>query len=120
MLLGEVPKYEELPSDADKASLPTLPTENKHPYHIVVVAGQECPTPSGVPRGLGGVMKGVSVRGHLRIKDGEEKRKDKEDSEDESSNESELPSRIGSPMPAQTPMQKGPAPKGWSTMLDGM
>jgi hypothetical protein len=64
-------------------------------------------------------MKGVSVRGHLRRKDGEEKRKDKEDSEDESSNESELPSRIGSPMPAQTPMQKGPAPKGWSTMLDG-
>lgn len=34
-----------------------------HPYHIVVVAGQECPTASGIHRGIGGgLMKGMSVR----------------------------------------------------------
>lgn len=69
-------------------------------------------------------MKGVSVRTHLRRKDGEDKKKDRDrdDSEDEDSNESELPSRIGSPLPPQTPQtggHKGPAQKGWSTMLDG-
>ncbi|EJT46292.1 hypothetical protein A1Q1_05121 [Trichosporon asahii var. asahii CBS 2479] len=57
VLLGHVPPYE-APEKTDE--LCELPVENKHPYHIVVVAAQECPTPSGVPRGLGaGLRKGV-------------------------------------------------------------
>lgn len=57
VLLGDVPPYE-APEKTDE--LCDLPVENKHPYHIVVVAAQECPTPSGVPRGLGaGLRKGV-------------------------------------------------------------
>lgn len=52
-----MPPYE-APEKTDE--LCDLPVENKHPYHIVVVAAQECPTPSGVPRGLGaGLRKGV-------------------------------------------------------------
>lgn len=52
-----MPPYE-APEKTDE--LCELPIDNKHPYHIVVVAAQECPTPSGVPRGLGaGLRKGV-------------------------------------------------------------
>lgn len=59
VLLGDIPRYD--PTALERTDdLPELPIENKHPYHIVVVAAQECPTPSGVPRGLGaGLRKGV-------------------------------------------------------------
>ncbi|EJD49680.1 DNase I-like protein [Auricularia subglabra TFB-10046 SS5] len=53
-LLGHVPLYK--PSDGhliDRIRLPDLTLEPGHPYHIVVVAGQECPTLSGMPRGIG-------------------------------------------------------------------
>lgn len=74
VLLGEVPTYT---GGSPTGGLPILPVEDKHPYHIVVVAAQECPTDSGVPRGLGGgIMKGVSGRvGHRKEK---EKEKEKE------------------------------------------
>lgn len=62
MLLGDVPAYEPTARDAVEG-LPRLPVENVHPYHVVVFAAQECPTPSGVPRGLGGgLMKGVGLQ----------------------------------------------------------
>ncbi|KAH8094443.1 DNase I-like protein [Cristinia sonorae] len=37
----------------DPETLPDLPADSNHPYHLVVVACQECPTVSGIPRGLG-------------------------------------------------------------------
>ncbi len=71
VLLGKVPPYQ---AQTPSSGLPALPIENKHPYHIVVVAGQECPTPSGVPRGLGGgLLKGVVAK-----KDDKDREKDKD------------------------------------------
>ena len=56
-MLGDIPTYTAGPSTG---SLPRLPIEDVHPYHLVVVCGQECPTHSNVPRGLGGgIIKGV-------------------------------------------------------------
>jgi hypothetical protein len=123
VLLGSVPTYEP-PQEVDKDSLPHLPVENKHPYHIVVIAGQECPTPSGVPRGLGGVMKGMSIRvGHHKKKDKDkEADKEEEESDSSSSSDEEEPPRSASPLPP-TPSgsgSKNQSQKGWSTMLDGV
>ena len=59
-LLGEVPPYH--PPDHLVTSLPVFDeTDGEgHPYHLIVVAAQECPSASGVPRGLAaGVTKGV-------------------------------------------------------------
>ena len=121
-MLGEVPTYEP-PQNVDKDALPQLPVEHKHPYHIIVVAGQECPTPSGVPRGLGGVMKGVSVRvGHHKKKEKKDSLdKDDSDSSSEEERESDATPRNQSPMPTPTSAgQKAQTnTKGWSTMLDG-
>ncbi|KAH0833128.1 Endonuclease/exonuclease/phosphatase [Lanmaoa asiatica] len=55
-------------------TFPVLSTEPVHPYHLVVVAGQECPSSSGIPMGLGaGIKLGVSDK---------EKDKDKSDDKD--------------------------------------
>lgn len=59
-LLGEVPPYH--PPDHLVTSLPIFDETDGdgHPYHLIVVAAQECPSASGVPRGLAaGVTKGV-------------------------------------------------------------
>ncbi|WWD01539.1 hypothetical protein V866_008484 [Kwoniella sp. B9012] len=76
VLFGQIPPYQaETPTD----EIPKLPVENAHPYHIVVVAGQECPTLSGAPRGLGGgLVKGVTLR-HRKDKEiAKEKEKERE------------------------------------------
>jgi hypothetical protein len=104
VLLGEVPAYQ---STSPTPGLPSLPVEHKHPYHIIVVAGQECPTPSGVPRGVGGLMKGVSVRrdeGHRKEKEEQRERKGSlapsmAPSEDEDRTSRDASLVPGSPMP---------------------
>ncbi|KDQ57260.1 hypothetical protein JAAARDRAFT_79029 [Jaapia argillacea MUCL 33604] len=53
-LLGAVPSY--TPQDPPGA-FPAFPADENHPYHIVVVAGQECPSLSGIPMGLGAGLK---------------------------------------------------------------
>ncbi|WVQ70227.1 uncharacterized protein L199_008453 [Kwoniella botswanensis] len=91
VLFGQIPPYQpETPTD----EIPKLPVENAHPYHVVVVAGQECPTLSGAPRGLGGgLVKGVTLR-HRKEKDiakekEKEKEKDKEREKDKEDKEVE-------------------------------
>lgn len=49
-LLGKVPAY--CGPTAQPGAFPYLPHDGNHPYHLFVVAGQECPTPSGIPMGL--------------------------------------------------------------------
>lgn len=79
-----MPPYEPPPHSDD---LPDLPLEDAHPYHVVVFAAQECPTPSGMPRGLGGtLMKGVGLQksaseAHRREK--EEKKDEKKEKKEE-------------------------------------
>lgn len=77
VLLGKVPKYEPRPGEG----LPQFDLVEGHPYHVVVVAAQECPTPSGMPRGLGGtLMKGVGLQKSEAYKRDKEER-DKEKAE---------------------------------------
>lgn len=58
-LFGNFDPYE--PPDHLSLDFPDFGTEDGHPYHIIVVANQEAPTQSGVPRGLGGgITKGLA------------------------------------------------------------
>ncbi|WVQ71467.1 hypothetical protein IAR50_001005 [Cryptococcus sp. DSM 104548] len=133
VLLGKVPPYKAQPATAD---LPQLPVENAHPYHIIVVAGQECPTPSGAPRGIGGgLMKGMSLRNKRESK--EKEKLDKDDNErdevvegdleegagmksPEIAEDEGLKGRVSSPMTSHSPFfhRLPTTGKGWSTMLD--
>ncbi|KAH9848408.1 DNase I-like protein [Lenzites betulinus] len=46
-----------LPSEDTPADLPSFPLNADHPYHVVVVAGQECPSASGIPMAFGAGFK---------------------------------------------------------------
>lgn len=146
VLLGDVPDYQPLPVED---GLPIVPVDDLHPYHLVIVAGQECPTESGVPRGLGGgLMKGMKRHGtHKKGKDkendggGQSRSHKEEDDGDESSDstqearpsymdeetgnssESAEASRAATPTIGNTPSlhrhTHPPGIKGWSSMLDG-
>ncbi|KAI9512955.1 hypothetical protein F5148DRAFT_560294 [Russula earlei] len=52
-LLGHVPIYNAPPEDHVSKGLPQVPHDSEHTYHLVVIAGQECPSLSGIPLGLG-------------------------------------------------------------------
>ncbi|KZV62675.1 DNase I-like protein [Peniophora sp. CONT] len=56
-LLGPVPPYTPRLPLNDPHAFPYLPEDGEHPYHLVVVAGQECPSLSGLPMGLGAGFK---------------------------------------------------------------
>ncbi|OBZ72330.1 inositol polyphosphate 5-phosphatase [Grifola frondosa] len=55
-LLGVIPTQGFDPPDA-RPGPPSFPAEAAHPYHIVIVAGQECPSVSGIPMALGAGFK---------------------------------------------------------------
>lgn len=70
-LLGGVAPY-----DGDKqgngytSTFPQMSTEPAHPYHLVVIAGQECPSSSGIPMGLGaGIKIGAADKDREKDKD---------------------------------------------------
>ncbi|PCH42639.1 DNase I-like protein [Wolfiporia cocos MD-104 SS10] len=52
-LLGPIPAHNPVASPG----LPTLSSDPSHPYHIVIVAGQECPSALGLPMALGAGFK---------------------------------------------------------------
>ncbi|KIY68852.1 DNase I-like protein [Cylindrobasidium torrendii FP15055 ss-10] len=54
-LFGKVPFY--TPPHEPPTSFPEFPNGEAHPYHLVVVAGQECPSLSGIPMGIGAGFK---------------------------------------------------------------
>ena len=57
-LLGKVTPYCHPDTlGLEPGQVPPLALDNEHPYHLIVVAGQECPTPSGLPMGLGAGLK---------------------------------------------------------------
>ncbi|KAI0090185.1 Endonuclease/exonuclease/phosphatase [Irpex rosettiformis] len=41
----------------EPGSLPAFPLDDSHPYHLIIVAGQECPSLSGIPMGIGAGFK---------------------------------------------------------------
>ncbi|TFK40065.1 Endonuclease/exonuclease/phosphatase [Crucibulum laeve] len=70
-LFGKVPLYAS--TNTQRGEFPRLPEDGDHPYHFVVVAGQECPSLSGIPMGLGAGFK---------LKDKSDKEKDREKPKD--------------------------------------
>ena len=56
-LLGPVTPYTPRLPLNDPHAFPYLPEDADHPYHLVIVAGQECPGLSGLPMGLGAGFK---------------------------------------------------------------
>ncbi|KAG8999198.1 hypothetical protein FRB94_006387 [Tulasnella sp. JGI-2019a] len=87
-LLGHVPPYKP-PPDGHKDTLPKFNADSEHPYHIVVVAGQECPSQSNLPLGIGAGMK-------LDILERMERRRSKTESRTELGKTPE-PNKDGSP-----------------------
>lgn len=51
-LLGEIPPYNPSSFDGEQR-IPDFGETDSHPYHILVVAGQECPSISGLPMAFG-------------------------------------------------------------------
>ncbi|KAH6909187.1 hypothetical protein BKA70DRAFT_1277736 [Coprinopsis sp. MPI-PUGE-AT-0042] len=66
-LLGKVPAY--TGPTCPPGTFPTLPAGSDHPYHFVVVAGQECPSSSGIPMALGAGIKQLIDREREKEKD---------------------------------------------------
>ncbi|TFK50038.1 DNase I-like protein [Heliocybe sulcata] len=91
-LFGVVPPY--TPTEGESKGLPELAADDRHPYHIIVIAGQECPSLSGIPLGLGAGLK---------LKD-----KSKEEKEREREKEKQLESQV----------LAGHAPSGWTSILE--
>ncbi|KAJ4479976.1 inositol polyphosphate phosphatase [Lentinula aciculospora] len=55
-LFGKVPSYTPPNPSSTSSPTPQFPQFNadaNHPYHLILVAGQECPSTSGIPMGLG-------------------------------------------------------------------
>ncbi|KAF8484379.1 hypothetical protein JB92DRAFT_3028984 [Gautieria morchelliformis] len=90
-LLGSVPLFtpRSMVDDGDRMALPGLSLEETHPYHIVVVGGQECPTLSGIPMGLAANFK------HWDVKEREkEKNKDHDPEKDRDRDKSKEKHRL--------------------------
>lgn len=68
-LLGHVDPYTSRDIPIKAGSIPYLPDDGSHPYHLVVFAGQECPTQSRIPMGLGAGFKFMEKE---KDKDGQE------------------------------------------------
>ncbi|KAF5327112.1 hypothetical protein D9619_004523 [Psilocybe cf. subviscida] len=100
-LLGKVPVYSRptVPSGA----FPALPNDENHSYHLVVVAGQECPTPSGIPMGLAASFKILD--------------KDRDKSRD-SDKENERPHRNDDRQSISTDSDESDTPSGWTSMVE--
>ena len=79
-ILGSVPIYtpRTFQNDEERLALPALTLDETHPYHILVIAGQECPTLSGIPMGLAANFKHWDLREREKEK---HKEGDPEDSE---------------------------------------
>jgi hypothetical protein len=84
VLYGKIPPYQPPPkpptAGAAGGTLPDFGNTDGHPYHLIVIAAQECPTQSGVPRGIAaGVTKGMGgLREREKMKERERLRDAKE------------------------------------------
>ncbi|KIM27535.1 hypothetical protein M408DRAFT_329976 [Serendipita vermifera MAFF 305830] len=116
-LLGSVPPYQVDASSIVDLNIPGLSLDTGHPYHLVLVAGQECPTLMGLPLGLGGGLKWDKEEEEKRYK------KEKEDLKKKKEKGKEEPLKP-EPSPAITPGTRTPSKHnphhttGWSAILE--
>ncbi|KAL5526765.1 hypothetical protein ACEPAF_8490 [Sanghuangporus sanghuang] len=120
-LLGTVPPYVPCPgNEPDKLRIPNMSTEDGHPYHVVVVAGQECPTVSGLPMGLGASFRPKEKDRTKESEKGAKKKKGKDVKENDKDEEGEPDSTTPSnpPLsPSGDAGSHGPT-SGWSWILE--
>ncbi|KAI0029113.1 hypothetical protein K488DRAFT_89071 [Vararia minispora EC-137] len=120
-LLGAVPAYAPRLPLNDPHAFPYLPEDGEHPYHLVVVAGQECPTLSGIPMGLGAGFKlNDKERKKEKLKDKDrEKVLDRDEDErekDEREGPWEQPQRLLKEIDEELP--HAPSTTGWTAVLE--
>ncbi|KAI6155377.1 hypothetical protein BKA82DRAFT_196077 [Pisolithus tinctorius] len=81
-LLGTVASYDGCKQASfGPSAFPQLSADPGHPYHLVVIAGQECPSSSGIPMGLGAGIK-IGTADKDREKDKEKDDKEHRDHQD--------------------------------------
>ncbi|KAH9988985.1 hypothetical protein BJV77DRAFT_1018835 [Russula vinacea] len=116
-LLGQVPTYTSPIEEHSSTDLPRLPNNAEHAYHLIVVAGQECPSLSGIPHGLGA---------GFRLGSGEkEKEKDKERDKDKDRDHDNVEHESPEPLiekrgPKSEQRDEEPVPHttGWTSVLE--
>ncbi|KAF5392162.1 hypothetical protein D9757_001397 [Collybiopsis confluens] len=59
-LFGRILSY--TPTTTNSSQIPQFSPTSDHPYHLILVAGQECPSISGIPMGLGAGFKLIEDR----------------------------------------------------------
>ncbi|KAH9974841.1 hypothetical protein BJV74DRAFT_863318 [Russula compacta] len=116
-LLGQVPTYTSPIEERSPTGLPQLPNDSEHAYHLVVIAGQECPSLSGIPLGLGAGFK-LGGGDKEREKD-KERDKDKDGDRDNDEQESAEPlvEKRG-PKSEQHDDEHVPHTSGWTSILE--
>ncbi|KAI0249898.1 hypothetical protein BJV78DRAFT_1362618 [Lactifluus subvellereus] len=118
-LLGHVPMYTSPEDEHPPTSLPHLPNDSEHAYHLVVIAGQECPSLSGIPLGLGAGFKlGGGDKEKEKDKD-KDKDRDKDRDRDRPNDEREPPESLHERRALKSESDE-PAPhtSGWTSTLE--
>lgn len=108
-LLGKVPSYTTPDAPLRSLEFPKLPVDDLHPYHLVVIAGQECPSMSGIPMGLGAGFKLID-----REKDRDADRGERERAKERDKDYDKPRSRLRDPE-TKDPLHEG---TGWTAMIE--
>ncbi|KAH9068209.1 DNase I-like protein [Lactarius deliciosus] len=118
-LLGEVPVSTPSPSDEHPSTnLPRLANDSNHTYHLVVIAGQECPSLSGIPLGLGGFKLGSGDKDKEKEKD-KDKDRDREKEKDRETDGHELSEPLGERRVSKSDHEEPvPHTSGWTSILE--
>ncbi|KAH9057862.1 DNase I-like protein [Lactarius vividus] len=116
-LLGEVPVSTPPPSDEHPSThLPRLANDSNHTYHLVVIAGQECPSLSGIPLGLGGFKLGSGDKDKDKDK---EKDKDRDKEKDRETDVHEPSEPLGERRISKSEHEEPvPHTSGWTSILE--
>ncbi|KAK7454606.1 hypothetical protein VKT23_011358 [Stygiomarasmius scandens] len=103
-LFGKVPSYTP-PSPSAAPSFPHFSFEGDHPYHLILVAGQECPSTSGLPMGIGAGFKLIE--------------KDDRDKDDKSRSSKHKEDMLRSKKSHDNiPYDGSHQPSGWTSMIE--
>ncbi|TDL25516.1 DNase I-like protein [Rickenella mellea] len=122
-LLGQVPPYSPRTDVEQENEIPDLEADGAHPYHLVVVAGQECPSVSGIPMAIGaGLKKRDKEKAKEKVKSPRSKHKEKFRGRDKDTDVVPLDDDSDSPLAPLFPENPSHhhlgVPTGWTSMLE--